>query len=42
MKNTSQGGLGGMAMNAPLSIPGWWVGEWRGAPRRGLHVAVVR
>lgn len=42
MKNTSQGVLGGMAMNAPFSIPGWWVGEGRGAPRRGLHVAVVR
>ena len=42
MKNTSHGGLGGVAMNPPLSIPGWWVGEGRGAPRRGLHVAVVR
>ena len=35
MKNTSQGGLGGVAMNTPHSLQGWWVGEGREAPRRG-------
>lgn len=29
MKNTSQGVLGGVAMNTPFLIPGWWVGEGR-------------
>ena len=42
MKNTSQGGLGGVAMNTPLYIPGWWVGEWCGAPRRELLTVSVR
>ena len=42
MKNTSQGGLGGVAMNTPLSFLGWWVGEWCGAPRSELVVASVR
>ena len=38
MKNTSQGVLGGMAMNAPSYIPGWWVGEGCGAPRGSKFV----
>lgn len=42
MKNTSHGGLGGVAMNTPHLFSGWWVGEGRRAPRRGWYVVVVR
>lgn len=31
MKNTSQGGLGGVAMNTPHKCTGWWVGLGREA-----------